>query len=138
MPTGDRAIERENSAHLFDAPLSRRQVMQGSLAAAITAMFGLPGCATSAGTKPPPLGFKPVPISSADTLIVPEGYQATALIAWGDPISHVTSSPAFRFDASTAVVIGSMMVAFSQVTDSRQITAATIAPILPCQQSHRD
>jgi hypothetical protein len=100
MSTDDRAIEREISAQLFDAPLSRRQVLQGSLAAAITAMFGLPGCATPAGTKPPPLGFKPVPISSADTLVVPEGYRATALFAWGDPIGHVTGSPAFRFDAS--------------------------------------
>lgn len=32
------------------------------------------------------LGFKAVPASTEDTLVVPEGYEAKVLISWGDPL----------------------------------------------------
>ena len=79
----------------------RRQILHGGLAAAIGAAFGLPGCATPGAAKsPPPLGFKSVPVSSADTLAVPEGYRAAPLFMWGDPVGSVSGSPAFKFDGS--------------------------------------
>ena len=38
-----------------------------------------------------------IPVSSADTVVVPPGYTAKVLIAWGDPVS---GGPAFKPDAS--------------------------------------
>ena len=78
--------------------LTRRQVLQGGVAAAIAAMFGLPGCATPGGARP--LGFKSGPAFHSDTLVVPEGYRAEVLFAWGDPVGYAAGSPPFRFDAS--------------------------------------
>ena len=49
------------------------------------------------GGKPASPGFKPVPVSTADTVVVPEGYETYVLYAWGDPIS---TGPAFKQDAS--------------------------------------
>ncbi len=89
------------SSRLLAAPASRRQVLHGGVAAAITAMFGLPGCVTTAATTAAPaIGFKSVPLSAADTLVVPDGYRATAMFAWGDPVGSAAGAPAFRFDAS--------------------------------------
>lgn len=45
------------------------------------------------------LGFKGIAPSNADTVIVPEGYSAKVLIAWGDPISD---GPSFRQDAGNS------------------------------------
>ena len=45
------------------------------------------------------LGFTAIPTSSADTVVVPPGYTARVLIAWGDPVSD---GPAFAPDASNS------------------------------------
>jgi secreted PhoX family phosphatase len=76
------------------ARLSRRRVLTGGLSAA---GLGWLGPAAWAGS---PLGFTGVPVSSADTLVVPPGYVAEVLYAWGDPISD---GPAFKPDASNSV-----------------------------------
>ena len=52
--------------------------------------FGYP-----AGT--PLLGFAGIEPSTADTVVVPPGYTASVLIAWGDPVSD---GPVFNPDAS--------------------------------------
>lgn len=39
-----------------------------------------------ATSKQPLIGFKQVGISTQDNVIVPEGYEATKLISWGDPL----------------------------------------------------
>ena len=65
-------------------------------------MFGLPGCATRGAAGAPPLGFLPIPISRDDTLVVPDGYRADVLFAWGDPVGSAAGSPPFRFDASNS------------------------------------
>jgi uncharacterized protein len=44
--------------------------------------------------------FKSVPISSADAVVVPEGYVAEVLYRWGDPING--HSPVFKPDASNS------------------------------------
>ncbi len=51
----------------------------------------------SAASESALLGFKGIPPSSADSVVVPEGYSAKVLIAWGDPVSN---GPAFKQDAS--------------------------------------
>ena len=57
--------------------------------------------ATARGTGNPPgtplLGFESVAVSDADAVVVPPGYRADVLIAWGDPVSD---GPAFLPDAS--------------------------------------
>ena len=77
------------------ARLSRRSLLTGGLA---TASLGLLG--PVAGAQTPLLGFAGVPASSADALVVPRGYVAQVLYAWGDPISD---GPAFKADASNRV-----------------------------------
>ena len=47
----------------------------------------------------PLLGFQGVAPSTADTVVVPPGYRADVLIAWGDPVSD---GPAFAPDASNS------------------------------------
>lgn len=78
---------------------NRRQVLQGGIAAAVTSFFGstLPGSAAHADvakrTTSGRLGFSPVPVSRADTVVVPRGYRAQVLLPWGEPITG--SYPAF-------------------------------------------
>ena len=81
--------------------LSRRDVLK---LGAATGLAGLLGISQSACTAmgdariaAPTLGFKPVPVSNADTVVVPEGYTSQVFFAWGDPISD---GPAFKPDAS--------------------------------------
>mgnify|MGYP001316387907 FL=1 len=89
--------------------LSRRDLLRGAGLglAGLAAASLLPGCATSpdpaarattpaAGGK---LGFRPVPVSTADTVVVPTGYGARVLYAWGDPVSD---GPGFLQDATNS------------------------------------
>ncbi len=46
------------------------------------------------------LGFKAVPFSTQDQVIVPEGYTARAFYKWGDPVGIPGRMPAFKTDAS--------------------------------------
>lgn len=71
--------------------LSRRQVLSGGLGMASLMLFG--GAASSllgnnafAATSGK-LGFSAVPVSQADTVVVPEGYSAQVMIPWGEPIT---------------------------------------------------
>ena len=63
---------------------------------------GLAGCAGSGagrGAAAPRPGFRAVAPSSADAVVVPEGYVATVLAAWGEPVGLAAGMPAFRADA---------------------------------------
>ena len=84
--------------------LSRRGFLGGSLAtAAVASMTGISSLLTAmpasakSGSAGPLLGFLGIPVSSADEVVVPPGYTAEVLIAWGDPVSN---GPAFKPDAS--------------------------------------
>ena len=89
--------------HQLLAPrLSRRQMVQGGLVAAGLALLGRslpglePGYVEAQSTL---LGFTGVPVSTADTVTVPEGYTVQVFYAWGDPIAD---GPAFTPDASSS------------------------------------
>jgi secreted PhoX family phosphatase len=92
---------------VVDARISRRGFLGSGLAtAAILSLGGVsallksvPASAQNSGSLGPLLGFKPIAISSADTVVVPEGYTAEVLIAWGDPVSK---GPEFKHDASNS------------------------------------
>jgi uncharacterized protein len=97
--------ENETIHDVIAARLSRRSVLGGGLAAAGTAMLGVDALlrsvpvGASAERRGRLLGFEGIPTSTADTVVVPEGYTARVLVAWGDPISN---GPAFRQDASNS------------------------------------
>lgn len=94
----------------FDAVASaryaRRDVLRGGLGLAIASLFGggLPapvlaheqGSGAAAGL----LGFNAVPVSLADTAVVPQGYRVQVLLPWGEPICG--DYPAFSPDNTGA------------------------------------
>ncbi len=97
--------DNESFATVIEARLSRRSVVGGGLAtAAIAGASGIGSLlkavpAEAHGFHRPLLGFKGIPVSSADTVVVPGGYTAKVLIAWGDPVSD---GPAFKPDAGNS------------------------------------
>ncbi|MGH8641694.1 MAG: PhoX family protein, partial [Burkholderiales bacterium] len=88
-------------ADIVEARLSRRGLLKTTVAmAALNALpFSLAGCATGL-KREGAIGFKGVPVSTADAVVVPEGYSASVFYAWGDPIGHASGSPAFRQDGT--------------------------------------
>ncbi len=72
------------------------RLLAGSAAAGLSA-------AAAAARSATLLGFAAVPRSSDDTLVVPDGYTAEVLLAWGDPVGVVTPDgrmPEFAPDGS--------------------------------------
>ncbi len=87
------------------ARVSRRGLIGGSVATAAFAAAGgvtallaaVPASAQGNRHERSLLGFEGIAPSSEDAVIVPKGYKANVLIAWGDPVSD---GPEFRQDAS--------------------------------------
>ncbi len=106
MGKHDEALEDSNRSanadiHRVSDP-ARRIVLQGSLGAALGALAAsFAGCALrpAAATK---LGFRGVPASKADAIVVPDGYVAQVLAPWGEPIGAPAGSPAWRDDAGNS------------------------------------
>lgn len=104
---------------IVQARLSRRSFLTGGVAAAaVVSLSGLEALLNSLPAsaqeiaenvddaeertegrerRSPMLAFESVPVSSADDVVVPKGYKAEVLIAWGDPLSN---GPVFKQDAS--------------------------------------
>jgi secreted PhoX family phosphatase len=88
------------SIHQLSDP-ARRLFLRGGVGAAATGLLApLAGCATTGAL--PLLGFKSVPVSTADTVTVPEGYTVEVIAPWGDPVGLSGELPAFRFDAGNS------------------------------------
>jgi uncharacterized protein len=89
------------SIHEVSDP-ARRLVLRGGMGLALGGIFsGLAGCATGGAASVGPLiGFKSVPISTADAITVPENYVSQTFAAWGEPIGVAGNMPAFKFDAT--------------------------------------
>ncbi|MFC7368747.1 MULTISPECIES: PhoX family protein [Vreelandella] len=88
---------------VLEKRLSRRGVLKGGLATVIAGLMAtkLPfnnAFAAQDGMSSPSLGFKPVAVSAADNVVVPEGYRVQSFIPWGTPISG--DMPAFTQNAS--------------------------------------
>ncbi|MBM3353475.1 MAG: PhoX family phosphatase [Betaproteobacteria bacterium] len=84
---------------------ARRVFVRGGMAAAVAGVLSplLGGCATGPGPASGPLiGFKGVPVSTADAVTVPEGYTATPAFMWGEPVGVPGNMPAFRPDGSNS------------------------------------
>jgi secreted PhoX family phosphatase len=96
---------RSSNPSIHDVSLpSRRTVLRGGLGMTLTGLLAplaatLPGCATT-GSGGPLLGFKSVPVSTADAIAVPDGYIAEVIAAWGEPVGLSGEMPAFKDDAA--------------------------------------
>jgi secreted PhoX family phosphatase len=95
------------SIHELSQP-QRRTLLRGGLGATVSAFLAplsglgaLAGCAT-AGNSAPLLGFKSVPVGTADTVVVPEGYSVQVIAPWGDPVGLSGENPAFRWDGANS------------------------------------
>jgi secreted PhoX family phosphatase len=92
------------SIHEVSDP-SRRLVLHGGLAALAGGVLPgwLAGCAGGPPASSGPLfTFKGIPVASNDAIVVPEGYVAEVIAAWGEPIGVPGNMPAFQ-PANTAL-----------------------------------
>lgn len=84
--------------------MGRRDFLRGGLAVAVLGAMGLPLQALAAGARQPSsglIGFKAVPVSHADRVLVPDGYRVQVFLPWGEPITG--GYPAFdAVDASNS------------------------------------
>ncbi|MGH3452158.1 MAG: PhoX family protein, partial [Haloechinothrix sp.] len=72
----------------------------GGNAAATPAAQAVPALAARPVRATPGTDFEPVAPNTADAVTVPEGYQQSVVIRWGDPV--VPGAPAFDFGNQTA------------------------------------
>lgn len=79
---------------------SRRNFLKsGATVTLASLMAPLSGCAALASSHSK-LGFKAIPAGMGDKLVVPEGYTATPIAPWGDPVGIAGKMPAFKMDGS--------------------------------------
>jgi secreted PhoX family phosphatase len=106
---GSNKSSNQTFQEVIEARVSRRGFLGGGLATAAALTVGgvsallkaVPASAQNNGRgfRRPLLGFTGIAVSDADTVVVPPGYTAKVLIAWGDPVSD---GPAFKQDASNS------------------------------------
>lgn len=95
------------SIHEVSDP-ARRRLLGGGLGLGVSLGLGgllapLAGCATGGSGQGGPLfSFKSVPVSTADRVLVPEGYTVQVIAPWGDPVGLSGENPAFKFDGSNS------------------------------------
>ena len=105
---GDEGVSNTSANPTFyeimEEKLARRAFLMGGLAAAAVVAHGggLTGTAALAQSAAPSalLGFKAVPVSKDDTVVVPEGYKVQVLAPWGTPITG--DMPAWNPGRTTA------------------------------------
>ena len=104
---GSNSSKNETFQDVIDARLSRRGFLENSAAAAAglsltgagALLKAVPASAHGRGPRRPLLGFNATSRFEADTVVVPPGYTAEVLIAWGDPVGN---GPEFAQDASNS------------------------------------
>jgi len=87
---------------IVERAVSRRGFLKmGSGAAAASFLAGpLAGCASLDPSAGPLLGFKSVSASTADTVVVAEGYSATPFVPWGTPLFSSGAGAHWKGDGS--------------------------------------
>ncbi len=102
---------RSSNPSIHDVSVaSRRTVLRGGLGALTSGLLAplsslggaaaLTGCATNGMAGGPLLGFKSVPVSTADIVTVPEGYSVQVIAPWGEPVGLSGENHAFKDDGS--------------------------------------
>lgn len=125
------SVERHDEPgfnQIISKGLNRRQFLQATTAAGTVAFFAATPVATAvaAESNSKLLGFKGIPASTSDTIIVPEGYQADVLISWGDPLFK--GAPAFSQGADSQAQEQQFGdnndgMTFFQISDDRAVMA---------------
>jgi secreted PhoX family phosphatase len=76
---------------VMEAHVRRRSFLMGGIASIASGLFGAGlsarGALAQSSAPSGLLGFKPVPVSMDDTVVVPEGYKVQVIAAWGTPIT---------------------------------------------------
>jgi len=80
----------------------RRVVLKGGVGAGLSALLAPLVAACAGPSRAPRISFKAVATSTADAVLVPEGYSATPIAAWGEPVGVAGRMPAFRPDAGNS------------------------------------
>ena len=79
---------------------SRRNFLKSGVTVTLASLMApLSGCAALASSQSK-IGFKAIPAGMGDKLVVPEGYTATPIAPWGDPVGIAGKMPAFKMDGS--------------------------------------
>lgn len=94
-----RTLDKEPEFNRFvESAMSRRKFLKASGAAGTVGFFAASPLSQAMAKGMPShsnlLGFEALPISTADTVTVPKGYQADVLISWGDAV--LKSAPEFN------------------------------------------
>jgi secreted PhoX family phosphatase len=118
LDTDDIGSNLSDNPHLQDmieVRMKRRSFLGGSLAVAATGFLGGSALASPpsvATHRPAPrLGFKEVPPSAADAVVLPQGYTWHALAPWGTPL--LPGAPSFKEDASNTAADQELQVGFN-------------------------
>jgi len=90
----------EPLGNIIEKRLSRRTALQGTLASAFTLWASVNHAVAATGfqqtavgsNQPVALGFESLPPSMTDACVVPPGYRATVLGAWGTPLHDAAAS----------------------------------------------
>ncbi|PZF80644.1 PhoX family protein [Jiangella anatolica] len=113
--------DNEYFGDMVNKAMSRRGLLRSGAVAALVVGSGVggnalaaaaaPASTTSSGPKPPtpsfpdlpergrPVGFRSIGDNTLDTIVVPNGYDWSVTVAWGDPI--LAGAPEFDFDHQT-------------------------------------
>ncbi|WP_439595111.1 PhoX family protein [Falsiroseomonas sp.] len=91
LEAGDEVPSNTSANPLFTeiaaARLGRRGMLVGGLGAAIAGFIGARPAQAQGAPQGPAIGFKPVPISPHDTVVVPEGYSVQVILPHGTPLN---------------------------------------------------
>lgn len=114
------SLAKDSQFHkMIEAALSRRSFITGSAGVSAGAFLALNPISSALAKEQSSnlLNFDAVPASSEDTIVVPKGYKAEPLLAWGDPIF----GDAPQFDQSGMQPSAAQMRQFGDNTDGMSL-----------------
>ena len=89
------------SIHEVSQP-ERRLFLGAASAAGLAGLVPLAACSSMNQASPPTISFKSITVDASDKLLVPDGYVAKAIAAWGEPIGVAGNMPSYKPDASNS------------------------------------
>ncbi len=109
--------EENDFDRIIESAISRRGFLGGVLAFGSFTALGTSLVPTGAKASDGRFAFTQIPTSTADAVIVPEGYKSEVLVQWGDPLW----SGVPEFDDATRGTADSQARAFGDNTDGMDV-----------------